>query len=425
MAAIQDTSAQDVVLTGAVARNKITVSLIAALIGLAGLVAYVYPGVSDMMSSDKVLSAGGMRVATITRGDLVREINAQGHIVAANSPTLFSPEPGFVNLEVRAGDRVAEGQLLASIESPSLNERLAQEISLYSRMQIEAERKAIKAKQLMLELQQTEDMAKVSLKAMDRERKRAARAIGLQLISEFDFEEAQDNFARATLAYEQSKQNNRLEKESVEFELSAARLEVENQETIVQGLNRRVADLAIRSPVDGMVGNVQVEQRQALADNQAIITVIDLQAFELEARVAEGFADELAPGMAAKVRVNSDTFAGEIAAISPEVVSGQVVVRIRFIGAAPENLRQNQRLTSRILLQNVSDVLIVDRGPFFDTFRGNVFKVEGEIARRVAVKLGESSLRHMEVSSGLEEGDQIIISSLDVTATDLQILISE
>jgi HlyD family secretion protein len=277
----------------------------------------------------------------------------------------------------------------------------------------------------MLELQQTEDMAKVSLKAMDRERKRAARAIGLQLISEFDFEEARDDFARATLAYEQSKQNNRLEKESVEFELSAARLEVENQETIVQGLNRRVADLAIRSPVDGMVGNVQVEQRQALADNQAIITVIDLQAFELEARVAEGFADELAPGMAAKVRVNSDTFAGEIAAISPEVVSGQVVVRIRFIGDAPENLRQNQRLTSRILLQNVSDVLIVDRGPFFDTFRGNVFKVEGEIARRVAVKLGESSLRHMEVSSGLEEGDQIIISSLDVIATDLQILISE
>ena len=58
--------------------------------------------------------------------------------------------------------------------------------------------------------------------AMAREKKRAARAIGLHLISEFDFEKAEDDFARATLAYEQSKQNNRLEKESIEFELSAA-----------------------------------------------------------------------------------------------------------------------------------------------------------------------------------------------------------
>ena len=425
MAVIQDTSAQDVVLGGASKNRKIAMYLIATILGLGGLAAYVYPSVSEMMLSDKVLSASGMRVATVNVGDLVREVNAQGHIVAANSPTLFSPEPGFVSLEIKAGDRVQKGQLLATIESPSLNERLAQAMSLYSRIQIEAERKAIKAKQLVLELQQTEDMAKVNLKAMRREQKRADRAREFQLISEFDLEKAHDDFARATLAYQQSKQNNRLEKESIEFELSSAQLDVENQDIVVQALNRRVANLVITSPVDGMIGNVQVEQRQALVDNQAIITVIDLQAFELESRVAEGFADELAPGMTAKVRVNSDIFDGEIAAISPEVVNGQVVVRIAFVGASPENLRQNQRLTSRILLQNVTDVLIVDRGPFFDTFRGDVFKVEGQIARRVAVKLGETSLRHMEVSSGLKAGDQIIISSLDVKATDLQILISE
>jgi len=425
MTAIQDTSAQDVVVGGGSRSKKYTIYLVAALMGVAGLVAYAYPSVSEMMSSDKVISASGMRVATITRGDLVREVNTQGHIVAANSPTLFSPEPGFVNLEIKAGDRVKAGQLLATIESPSLNERLAREKSIYSRIQIETERRAIKSKQLVLELQQTEDMAKVELKAMQREKQRADHAKRLQLISEFDLEKAHDDFARASLVYQQSKQNNKLEKESIEFELLAEKIELENQNIVVQALNRRVENLVIRSPVDGMVGNVQVKQRQALVDNQAIITVIDLQAFELEARVAEGFADELALGMAAKVRVNSDIFDGEIVGISPEVVNGQVVVRIAFVGEAPENLRQNQRLSSRILLQNVADVLIVDRGPFFDSFRGKVFKVEGKIARRVDVKLGETSLRHMEISSGLKEGDKIIISSLDVTATDLQILISE
>ncbi|MFT7559876.1 MAG: HlyD family secretion protein [Flavobacteriales bacterium] len=423
--AIQDTSEQDIVL-GGVNRSKKTTG-VAVLVAFCVVILAVTasPRIAALLSTDKVIAASAVRIATVVRGDLIRETNAQGHIVAANSPTLFSSEPGYIDLEVKAGEHVKKGELLATIESPQLNERLAQSQSLYSQMKIETERSAIKAKQLMLELEQREDMAKVNLKAMTREKKRAEIAIKRQLISELDFEKSIDDLVRAELEYRQAKENNALERESADFEVSAALLELENQNIVVQGLLRRVVNLSIRSPVEGMVGSIQVEQRQALAENQAIITVIDLNAFELEARVAEGFADELAQGMKAKIRVNNDFYSGVITAISPEVINGQVVTRISFVGEVPGNLRQNQRLTAQILLQNVPDVLIVSRGPYFDGFRGDVFKLDGDVAKRVGVKLGETSLRQVEIRSGLVEGDKILISSLDVEARDSQILISK
>jgi HlyD family secretion protein len=107
------------------------------------------------------------------------------------------------------------------------------------------------------------------------------------------------------------------------------------------------------------------------------------------------------------------------------VVNGGVSARIRFADVLPENLRQSQRLTAKIILENKPNALIVNRGSFFDGFRGHVYKLQNNKALRVPVVLGGSSLKHIEIMDGLQEGDSIIISSLTTSATDEQILITD
>ncbi|HSX51662.1 MAG TPA: HlyD family efflux transporter periplasmic adaptor subunit, partial [Cellvibrio sp.] len=171
--------------------------------------------------------------------------------------------------------------------------------------------------------------------------------------------------------------------------------------------------------------NVQVVNKQAVAANQALITVVDLSAFEVEAVVPEGFADDIAPLMEAEITLGGSTYPGVVTAISPEVVNGGVAARIRFTDVLPENLRQSQRLTAKIVLENKPNTVIVNRGAFFDGFRGHVYKVQDNKALRVPVVLGGSSLKHVEIVEGLQEGDSIIISSLTTSATDEQILITD
>lgn len=420
---IKGTAAQDILLSRKRNPKKIVVYAVAGIALVIGL-SFAIPHYSQVFTADLTVPENSLRLSKVRRGELTRDIISQGRIVAANSPTLFSPEQGFIDLKVKAGDTVNRGQILAVTLSPDLNELLAQEKSNLARMQVELERQKIQAKRRKLELQQAEDLAQVNLKAMDREKRRADEAIKIELISQLDYEKSKDELDRAKLEYAQAVQNNRLEQESLDFDGRTLTLQVESQQLLVDGLQRRVNGLTVISPVDGMVGNIQVEQRQAVAANQPLITVVDLTAFEVEATVSEGYADDLAPLMDAEISLNGKTYAGQLTAISPEVVSSQVITRIRFSNSVPENLRQNQRLTARILLENKNNVLMVDRGSFVDNFDGTIFKREGNRAVRVPVVLGSTSLRHVEILDGLNTDDVVIVSAVPAGKATRELLIT-
>lgn len=420
---IQDTVDQDTPISPRRRHNRLGLIAVAATIIVAILI-FGFTALSQTFAADRILDRAELRVATVERGDLVREVMAQGRIVVANSPTLFNSEQGTVDLKVKAGDSVTEGQLLAVIDSPELREALARERAQLTRLQVDLARQKIETEQLRLQQQQTLAMAKVQLKAMQREKRRADKSYQLKLISELDFEEMADNLERAQLEHRQAEQNLALSVDSVGFYDRSLKLQSESQQMLIQTLERRVEELNIVSPVAGMVGNIEANQKQVVAPNQRLITVVDLTAYEIEAQVAEGLAGELAPTMDAEVRLNGQDHPGLVTAISPEVVQGQVNVRIRFADEPPANLRQNQRLTARILLENRSDTLMVKRGPHFDNFRGYVLKLEGERAQKLPVTLGGRSLSHIEILEGLTEGDTIIVSSIDIEANDENILIS-
>jgi len=297
---IADTSAQDSMLSQPTLKRRrmVTVGVVLLLMGVA-VSAFTY--VADVSRSGQVIERSAIRIATVKRGTLVREVVSQGRIVAANSPTLFSPEQGYIEMAIKAGDSVERDQVLATIISPDLNELLARETANLTRLQADLGRQKIESKRRKLELEQIIAMAQVSKNAMVREKLRADQAISKKLISQLEYEKAADDLARADLEFIQAKQNSELANESLGFDIESLTLQLKGQQLLVDALQRRVHELTIRSPVAGMVGNVQVVNRQAVAANQALITVVDLSAFEVEAVVPEGFADDIAALLDAEI----------------------------------------------------------------------------------------------------------------------------
>ena len=87
--------------------------------------------------------------------------------------------------------------------------------------------------------------------------------------------------------------------------------------------------------------------------------------------------------MSAEIRAGSGSFPGRVRSVSPEVVAGNVATRLEFVADRPAGLRQNQRLTARILIEQRDDVLEVARGPFVETGGGNTaYFVDGDVAER-------------------------------------------
>ena len=410
---IRDTSAQDRPVDPAPQQKQRRNKYIAAGAGALVLLLAIVFLVKGWLSAEVSVPRDRVRIAEVTHGHFVRDVSAQGTVVAAVSPTLFAAAPGTVHFLVQAGDTVTKGQVIANVESPELRNELQREQSSLAGLELDVQRQSIETRRQILANQQAIDLANVSIQAAQREQRRAEDSWGKHLISERDYEKARDDAAAAAVNHKHSIETAGLQKESLQFELRAKSLERDRQRLAVQDLQRRVGDLDVKSPVNGVVGTLAVAERSSVPLSAALLSVVDLSGFEIEVQVPESYADDLGLGMQAEVTYGSKKYSAKVSAVSPEVKSGQVTGRLRFSGEVPQGLRQNQRLSSRIIIEARDDVLQVTRGAFLDSGGGRIaFVVHGDIANRVAIKTGATSVSAVEIVAGLQPGDQIIISNL-------------
>jgi HlyD family secretion protein len=412
---IRDTSAQDRVMSSAVApkRSYWKYAVFGGAVLLAGF--WIVPGMTRMLGAGASYSAERLRFADVKRGDLTRDISAQGRVVAAVSPTLYAPSGGIVTLSVKAGDQVEKDQVLAEVVSPELANRLQQEQASLQSAELAAERTSIDNRKQQLNTQKAVDQAEIDRQTAAREVERTQKAFQLGALPQLDVMRAKDALQKAEVTLAHAKKDVALERESLDFELKTARLTRDRQRLMVADLQRQVDELKLRSPVAGQVGQLLVQQKANVAANAGVLTVVDMSAMEVEVPVPETFARELAMGMPAQIQNAGQMLTGELSAVSPEVVNGQVTARVRFTGEQPAGLRQNQRLSTRILIDEHPGVLMVERGPFVDSGAGRVAYVVGSdgMAVRRTIQVGATSLNAVEIVSGVKEGDRLIISSLD------------
>jgi HlyD family secretion protein len=410
---IRDTSAQDIVVDPAPAQKRRRYQLIGAGAGALLLLIVLAILIRHWLAAEISVPIERVRIAEVTRGPFVRDISSQGTVVAAVSPTMFAIAPGTVHYLVQAGDVVKKDQPLATLESPELRNELQREQASLDGLEVAVQRQGIDTRRQLAANQQAIDLANVDIQAAEREMRRGEDSWGKHLISERDYEKSRDDAAAARVNHKHAIETAELQKESLQFELRARRLERDRQRLVVDDLQRRVGELSLKSPVNGIVGTLAVAERASVAQNAPLITVVDLTAFEIEFQVPESYADDLGLGMEAEVTSGTKKYAAKVSAVSPEVRSGQVTGRLRFSGEVPQGLRQNQRLSTRIVLESRDDVLKVQRGAFLDTGGGRVaYVVQGDVATKRAIRTGAVSVSEVEVLEGLQPGDRIIISNL-------------
>ena len=142
---IADTSAQDEVLRTPRSKPRWILPL-AAVAGVGLLLWLVMPAVQSWSESDISIPLSRVRIDTVKTSDFTRDISAQGQVVAAVSPKLYAPAEGTVTLLLDAGTEVKKGQILATLDSPELNNKLQQEQATLFSLQTSYDRQKILAK---------------------------------------------------------------------------------------------------------------------------------------------------------------------------------------------------------------------------------------------------------------------------------------
>jgi len=363
------------------------------------------------LSSEKVIPRDRIRIAAVERGPFVRDVAATGLVVAAVSPTLFAEAPGTIIYKVRAGDAVNAGDVLGIVQSASLTNEYEQERASLAAVEAALNQQTIEVRRQILKSSQDSDLAKVAITAAEREFKRAQDAWDIHVIPERDYLRARDDLETAKLNYAHAVETGSLEKDSLQLELRGQRATRDAQSLKVARLRERVDALTLKSPVPGIVATLAQQERAQVAENAPLVTVVDLTALEIEFQVAESYANEIRPGMNAEVTLDGRKLIGTVAGISPDVRNSQVTGRVRFT-EQPKGLRQNQRSSVRIVLDERSDVLKVARSPFNDSDTRFVYVMRDSEAVRVPVEFGAAAIGEIEIRNGLQVGDVVVLSDM-------------
>lgn len=401
-------ASQDVQLSGASSGRKTRHAAYAAAVFVLVLAvawalysrAFVRPSVNAATPS----------VATVTRGRFIEDITGEGSIVAVVRPTLFAVANGTVTYRVHAGDKVKKAQVLAVLDSPDLVGEYRRERDTLEGLDVALRRLRVEDRLQILATKHDAALMQLASRAADQELNRQKAAWALRVVPERDYRKALYDSQAAELNASHAAAAAPLQRENIALEFRAKSIERDREALVVQELARRVEALTLRSPVDGIAGNLAQADRAKVRENAPLLTVVDLGRLDVEFKVRESYATNLRSGAPAEVVIDGVEHAGRVTTISPVVSNYEVSGRIEFLSPPSAGLRQGERVSVRLVLNDLPNALKFERGPGIDEKTSAVYVIRGNRAMRTPVTLGAVSTSEAQVLRGLAAGDRVVIS---------------
>ena len=356
-----------------------------------------------------------LRIATVKhdlfRNDLVMRASA----APLHSVMLDAFQSGRVE-EVLAtdGTHVQKGDLLFRLSNPQLRLELvareadrAQQISNLSSVRVIIETGETEHQRRLLDLNY----------ALTQARKQHARLVPLAqegVVSAAALEESEDRVARETQA---------LEDESTRFEVEARikrdgakQMEraIERLDAGLKVVNESIEGLAVRAPIAGRLTDFHLQLGEIVKPDQRIGRIDEPGEVKLVAEVDEFFLGTVATGAVGNASINGRDYPVVISRVFPQVNLGRFTIELLFVKDSPDGMSPGQSAETRLTLGESSPGLILPNDSFVnDTGGAWVFVVarDGASAQRRAIRLGRRNNRQVEVVSGLEAGERVIVSN--------------
>jgi HlyD family secretion protein len=203
--------------------------------------------------------------------------------------------------------------------------------------------------------------------------------------------------------------------DSARARLLAQQSRVEQQRALYHLRQTQAQSLRVRAGITGVLQLVPVEEGQNVAVGTNVARVADPKKLKAEIKIAETQAKDVTIGQKATIDTRNGVVTGHVSRQDPSVVNGTVTVDVAFDEPLPPSARADLSVDGTIELENLRDVLFVGRpvhGQPDATI--SLFKIspDGSEASRVNVKLGRSSVTTIEIVSGLQVGDKVILSDM-------------
>jgi len=359
-------------------------------------------------------------IDTVKKGPMVRQVRGLGTLVPEEFrwiPT--TTEASVEKILIWPGTKVEAGDVILELTSPEL-EQSAHEAESKAKA-AEAELATEKAT-LQRELLDQESKAAVAHSAyeqskMERQTNDQLAKNGLVADLVYKTSKIKEEECQKSDDIEQKRLN--FSRDSIEPQLASKQAAVDQANQLAKLKLDQVEGLHVKAGMSGVLQALPVQVGQRVKPGDNLARVADPSKLKAQIKIAETQAKDIQPNQQATIDTRNGVVKGHVKRIDPAVEQGTVTVDVAFDEELPKGARPDLSVDGTIELERLDNVVFVGR-PAFGQENNTVgmFKLVpgSNDAVRAPVKLGKSSVNTIEILSGLNPGDQVILS--DTSAWD-------
>ena len=382
----------------------------AAGVSLAGVVLLWGPGlIRPTVNRDRI------RTARVDQGPIEAVITASGTVVPEVEQVIASPvDARVLRILKRAGEAVAPGEPILELDLSASRVALAkldQDLALKRNQQ---ERTRLELQGKLADLQAKWDVKKLQLESLRSQLRRHRDLHAQGLLSQETLQQSELAEAQAAVELRQLEAEKAGAQDTTRAQLEGVALETAQLVRERDEARRQLLLATTLADRSGVITWTVTEEGAAVRTGDVVARLADLGSFRVEATVSDVHAQRLSAGLPVSVRIAlGQVLEGTVAAVRPTIANGSVSFAVALREKSSPLLRSNLRVDALVVVGRKERVLRVKRGPFANgEGTQNVFVVRGSTAVRTPVRLGLSSYDDFEVVSGLQEGDEAVISDM-------------
>ena len=350
-------------------------------------------------------------------GEFVREVRGPGTLVPREIRWLSAASAGRVErVLVKPGVIVEPDTLLVELSNPELQQQAEESrwaadaaVADLQSLQAELERQLLDARSAKATLDADYEIARMQA---DAERELAEKGI----VSRLQYEQNELRAKQLRLRLELEDDRLLQLSASIKAQIAAQQARLEQAQRLAQRRQQQLQDLSVRAGISGVLQEVTVEPGQRIELGGNIARVAKPEELIAELRIAETQARDIQLNLPVRVDTRNAVIAGRVMRIDPAVQNGTVQVDVELVEALPPGARPDLSVDGTIEIERLQDVLHVARPAYGQPdSRTSMFRMlDDSIAERVQVELGRASVSRIEVRSGLQRGERVILSDISM-----------
>lgn len=379
---------------------------------LAAIIAGI--GISRLEPAAPGVDRSSLWMDTVKRGEMLREVRGPGTLVPKEIRWIAAETSARVErIVVRPGAMVEPDTVILELSNPEVVD-----LQLAAQSALVAAEADYMARRMTLESQLLDQRANLAGVEADFESARLQAEAEGELADKGIIPAIQ--YRRSQLVSEQLKLRVGIEKERIsKFEqtitaqLAADRARMDQLRNAAELRKRQAEALQLRAGIAGVLQQVPVQEGQQVAPGTNLARVAKPGELMAELRIAETQAKDILIGQPVRVDTRNGIVPGQVTRIDPAVLNGTVLVDVELEGPLPPGARPDLSVDGTVEIERLSDVLYVGRPAYGQPdSQVRLFRLdpEGRIARRIPVRLGRASVSLIEVTEGLQVGDEIVLS---------------